>query len=742
MTLPWTGERYLPEVRGQIELEHIHRYVMARELAVGKTVLDIASGEGYGSAMIAEVARNVVGVDLSEEAVTHAQKKYRKDNLRFKVGSCASIPMADASVDLVTSFETIEHHDEHELMLAEIKRVLRPNGQLIISSPEKHEYSIISGQKNEFHVKELYRVEFEKLLESHFKNLLFYGQRIVYGSGIFLEGQSSKFTTYTEDDNRSRTKGLARPTYLIAIASDARNVSAPSGIYEQNLGQCEAIIERNNEIVRLNQAIVERDGHYAGLRRKATEVEDQLSNLNDVLVQRDEHISSLNQKYVERDSEFASIKQGLVDGDIKIVGLNRELAASEAQIILLTQASAERDRKVVDLTKMVAIGDKHVVALNEKTAELERSVTILTNQLEGEQKAHRQSQLDGAARENVLLAKANEALQSSEKMLRDQTLFGQEVANDRENLMAQAEQAKVLLARNYEEHEKRLNQIHAEKERTLILQLDAERKMSRQQDQALHQIERMLKDEMSGLQIQLKEQKHINQLTAHQYNYELNAAKVERNLALEARNNIGNRFFAEQQESHQLRQKLAESHQYFTKAQSSLLWRFLMPLRKLSVLGALPANLLSSDTFSVRYEGSLSRQAPNPLRTDQPDTIDENMPSERSSHSQRKVQALEVDEASNNIVTINETSSAFPMSAPSFEALIRLDDRQFIDAIYTTLLRREPDGDGLNFYLGAIHKGTSKLQILREIFFSQECRDNEVELPGLREALAQSEIHR
>jgi predicted nucleic acid-binding Zn-ribbon protein len=714
---------------------------MAKELAAGKTVLDIASGEGYGSAMIAEVARNVVGVDLSEEAVTHAQKKYRKDNLRFKVGSCASIPMADASVDLVTSFETIEHHDEHELMLAEIKRVLRPNGQLIISSPEKHEYSIISGQKNEFHVKELYRVEFEKLLESHFKNLLFYGQRIVYGSGIFLEGQSSKFTTYTEDDNRSRTRGLARPTYLIAIASDARNVSAPSGIYEQNLGQCEAIIERNNEIVRLNQAIVERDGHYAGLRRKATEVEDQLSNLNDVLVQRDEHISSLNQKCVERDSEFANIKQRLVDGDIKIVGLNRELAASEAQIILLTQASVERDRKVVDLTKTVAVGDKHIVALNEKIAELERGVTSLINQLEGEQKAHRQSQLDGAARENALLAKANEALQSFEKMLRDQTLLGQEAANDRESLAAQAEQAKVLLARNYEEREKRLNQIHAEKERVLTLQLDAERKMSRQQDQAFHQIERMLKDEMSSLQIQLEEQKHINQLAAYQHDYELKATKVERNLALEARNNMGNRFFAVQEEARQLQQKLAELHQYFSKAQSSLLWRFVLPLSRLSALSASPANLLSDDTFSARYEGPLLRQVSNARRTNQPDTIDESIPFERSSPLQRKPEALKEGEAPNEIVNINKTSSASTMSAPSFEALIGLDDRRFIDATYTTLLRRAPDGDGLNFYLGAIRKGTTKLQILREIFFSQECRDNEVELPGLREALAQSEIH-
>ncbi len=47
--LPWTGERYVPGVIGDIELEHLHRYYLARELALGKDVLDIACGEGYGS---------------------------------------------------------------------------------------------------------------------------------------------------------------------------------------------------------------------------------------------------------------------------------------------------------------------------------------------------------------------------------------------------------------------------------------------------------------------------------------------------------------------------------------------------------------------------------------------------------------------------------------------------------------------------------------------------------------------
>ena len=135
----FTGERYVPSEKGQIEAEHLHRYYAARQLAKGRVVLDIASGEGYGSALIAEVAESVTGVDIDKEVVKHANNKYRRKNLEFRQGSCENIPIADAVIDLVISFETIEHHDQHNEMMQEIVRVLKPNGVLLISSPNKLE---------------------------------------------------------------------------------------------------------------------------------------------------------------------------------------------------------------------------------------------------------------------------------------------------------------------------------------------------------------------------------------------------------------------------------------------------------------------------------------------------------------------------------------------------------------------------------------------------------------------------
>ena len=106
--MDFTGERYIPGLGGSIALEHEHRYRFCLDLVAGKQVLDIACGEGFGSAMMASRAERVWGVDIDRHAVDHASKTYQRENLRYLVGSCSGIPLPDASVDVVVSFETID----------------------------------------------------------------------------------------------------------------------------------------------------------------------------------------------------------------------------------------------------------------------------------------------------------------------------------------------------------------------------------------------------------------------------------------------------------------------------------------------------------------------------------------------------------------------------------------------------------------------------------------------------------
>lgn len=227
MKMQFTGERFVPDEGGQIRYEHVHRYALSTELVRGKVVLDIASGEGYGSAVLAKVAQSVVGVDVDAECIAFAQKKYHNlANLEFRIGSCDKIPLLDQSIDVVTSFETIEHHDKHEEMMQEIKRVLKPEGLLIISSPDKLTYSDIPNYCNPFHIKELYRGELCDLLGNYFNHVNLYGQRLATGSFIYALNQSKQntFKAYTLNSFENTSQqvcSLDSAIYLIAVCSNS-----------------------------------------------------------------------------------------------------------------------------------------------------------------------------------------------------------------------------------------------------------------------------------------------------------------------------------------------------------------------------------------------------------------------------------------------------------------------------------------------------------------------------------------
>lgn len=232
--LPFNGERFTGEVTGQTEIEHLHRALMARSLCRGKDVLDIASGEGYCSALIAQVARSVVGVDIDAKAVEYATTRYLRNNLRFVCGTAQNIPLDDASVDVVVSFETIEHFSDHKRFLEDIRRVLRPGGLVIISTPDLAIYSVDGEAANPYHVQEMTREEFSALLSGFFKHVVYLGQRTMVGSALIAdtvlssESYKAPFLTYEARGSNAfeRSVGLSRARYIVALASDERTALA------------------------------------------------------------------------------------------------------------------------------------------------------------------------------------------------------------------------------------------------------------------------------------------------------------------------------------------------------------------------------------------------------------------------------------------------------------------------------------------------------------------------------------
>ncbi len=163
------GERMIPEfhMHSLMYAEHLTRYLVAQDLVRGKRVLDIASGSGYGSQLLSQTAASVVGVDRSESAVEYARAHFHADNLEYRQGDATQIPADDDSVDVLITFETIEHVEHYREFLREINRVLAPDGIAVISTPNDLEF--VEG--NHFHLHEFVLDELVALVSQHFAHV-------------------------------------------------------------------------------------------------------------------------------------------------------------------------------------------------------------------------------------------------------------------------------------------------------------------------------------------------------------------------------------------------------------------------------------------------------------------------------------------------------------------------------------------------------------------------------------------
>ena len=232
--LPFTGERLTSDYQGQTEIEHLHRYLVAREYCRGKDVLDVASGEGYGAALIGQVANTVTGLEIAPEVVDHATQAYARNGVRFMQGDARAMPILAELFDVVVSFETIEHIAEQEDFLDEVRRVLRPGGLLIVSTPDRDNYSPAETSANPYHVRELTAAEFERLLRSRFAEVSISLQRPVFGSVLMPTDAGAGVPMCFErrgQEHFEASPGLARPQYLLAFASDAAAAVRSPSVY-------------------------------------------------------------------------------------------------------------------------------------------------------------------------------------------------------------------------------------------------------------------------------------------------------------------------------------------------------------------------------------------------------------------------------------------------------------------------------------------------------------------------------
>ena len=214
----FTGERWIPfspEVEPTFERkmyqEHLCRYLFAAQFASGRRVLDVACGVGYGSAVLAlKGASAVTGIDLSSESIAFARSVYASDHVRFLEADAQAIPLEDGAFDLVVAFECLEHVQQPERLLSEIRRLLAPGGIALISTPRRKE-----ALRSPFHVHEFTFEEFEGALRSHFKEHRLLVEQNVFSSQIDSGDQAQVY----REEVLAR-QDLRRADYFVAVCGD------------------------------------------------------------------------------------------------------------------------------------------------------------------------------------------------------------------------------------------------------------------------------------------------------------------------------------------------------------------------------------------------------------------------------------------------------------------------------------------------------------------------------------------
>ncbi len=157
---------------------HASRYLFAAPMVRGRRVLDIACGTGYGLEILAGEARAVVGVDADWEAVRAAVRGEHAPRA-IVLGDGARLPFPPATFDAITSFETLEHLEQRDGFLAELARVLRPDGVCILSTPNANYTQPVDGRpRNPFHVHEYTPQELRDALGRRFTSVEMLGQEM------------------------------------------------------------------------------------------------------------------------------------------------------------------------------------------------------------------------------------------------------------------------------------------------------------------------------------------------------------------------------------------------------------------------------------------------------------------------------------------------------------------------------------------------------------------------------------
>jgi SAM-dependent methyltransferase len=375
----FTGERLIPgEVDIDLLNEHMARYHFAVRLARGKRVLDAGCGAGYGSAELADVAESVTGIDIAPVAVEYARAHYAQPNLVFEEASCTRLPYADGAFDLVVAFEVIEHLENWRDFLQEVRRVLAPAGQVIVSTPNRLYYTESRGGDgaNPFHVHEFDFDEFNRELKQFFPYVSMFLENHV--EGVTFQPHEAGETVEARVDSAEPVPDESH--FFIAVCAHRPQIGNPTFLYVPRTAN--VLRERERHIAKLEGELATKDEWLDKAQLDLTEFDREHQKLlvmfreqKEKLEQSNRWAEELNAALAARGARIDELQEELARDQ---ENARRVVAAYNAKIADLEQDNREKTRWALDTeTRLTAEIRKIADALAQTSATLEQTETDL-----------------------------------------------------------------------------------------------------------------------------------------------------------------------------------------------------------------------------------------------------------------------------------------------------------------------------------------------------------------------------
>jgi len=386
--LEWTGERYLPYIDpsicgAEIHYEHLHRYAFASQYVKNKKVLDLASGEGFGTSILSKNAKCVVGIDIDHAAVLHASTTYTKENISFIEGSIFNIPIEGRKIfDVIVCFEAIEHVREHDILFHEIKRLLKDDGILIISTPNKKVYSDDASYMNPYHQKELYYSEFYELLKKNFQYIYLSGQRVISGSSIYPVSSEETVASFNEFDIVHQGDQFSfledeekEPRYFVAIASNL-NLSSEQMQRSYLIDASNVNISLfSNKVTSLTQSLESRDQQILEMSNRVTSLTQSLESRDQQILEMSNRVTSLTQSLESRDQQILEMSNRVTSLTPSLESRDQQILEMSNRVTSLTQSLESRDQQITNLNQEITRLSEQYYALKEENHSLKNSIS-------------------------------------------------------------------------------------------------------------------------------------------------------------------------------------------------------------------------------------------------------------------------------------------------------------------------------------------------------------------------------